>query len=135
MTDGAPRSLEDFTRSLQRSGHAAAAPDLRPVDLRLARSFGGKDAKAKASSKGGSADGAEDKPAARPKGMIIGLEALAFLGVLGAAVLGPAYYTCHHMQDAGQFYYGMTIRSCVRDRVREGSSSAEDFVRSLTKMR
>jgi hypothetical protein len=123
MTRDARRSLEEFTRSLQRPDEgreALAGTGASPV----ARSFGRAETSTKAKAKA--------KPEGLPKGLVIGLEAAAVLVVIAGVVLGPAFYTCQRMRDEGLFYYGTTVRSCMRERVIERTSSAEGFLRSLT---
>lgn len=129
MTRDARRSLEEFTRSLPRPNDEAPRSDLLAAGAgrSVARSFGRADGGAKAEPK--------TKPEGLPKGLVFGLEGMAVVAVIAAVVLGPAYYTCQRMKDEGLFYYGTTIRSCMRERVVEKTASAETFLRGLTAAR
>lgn len=129
MTRDARRSLEDFTRSLRPPGDEDTSSDRFAVAAGqpAARSFG--------RLSGGVNAEPQAKPEGLPKGLVYGLEAMAVLALIALVVLGPAFYTCQRMKDEGLFFYGTTIRSCMRDRVSERSASAETYLRNLTGVR
>lgn len=125
MTRDARRSLEELTRSLKRPEDEAQADlAVAAAGRPMARSFGMANAGTKAEPPA--------RPEGLPKGLVLGLEAAAVLAVVAAVVLGPAFYTCQHMKNEGLFYYGTTVRSCMRERVVERTASVESFLRGLT---
>lgn len=62
-------------------------------------------------------------------GALIATDLLVVATLLVALVYGPPYYKCSQMKRDGMFYYGTTVRSCVRDNVSARYDKAEDFVR------
>lgn len=62
-------------------------------------------------------------------GAVLAAELLFGLALLVSAAYGPAYYQCSQMKRNGMFYYGETVRGCVRDIVSARYEKVEDFVR------
>lgn len=67
-----------------------------------------------------------------PKWIVVTLEASGLL--LGAFLIayGHPLYVCHHLKDAGQFYYGTTMKSCVVEQASRNLTRAHEFVATLT---
>ncbi|WP_407525653.1 hypothetical protein [Methylobacterium oryzisoli] len=63
-----------------------------------------------------------------PKPLVAAVKAVGGLAALAGAAFGPPTYQCRQMQEAGQFYYGDTLRACVRARVAERYATAEVFL-------
>jgi hypothetical protein len=78
-------------------------------------------------------EGRRERDELFPRWMVLGAEVAAVLMLLAAAIYGPPLHACRQMSEQGQFFYGTTVGSCVRERVSTRYEAVEAYVQRVVR--